>query len=278
MHDIIVLEDDSFAPPSFFALFHETTCLCLISQCLLYFVACNWLGCIGTAIMGSLFRSRYQQRHQLMPDNDCLCHCCCHPCALTQDSREIAIRASRGAGVSWGLTSFSQMNARMVFTLHTRISLLILLEMWVSYMVKRNKPPNCVKKGDHALVVVVFFFFSSPRYGRRLWLVCRLSKRCDRTMNGKPESRCNIHLFASFWELQRLEIKPTLPLPAVLFLMVFFLLPLAIRIGKKERIRTVQLLYRNTWALPRLRGHWQYLFFSFFPCSSTTKNNAEQND
>ncbi|XP_050231326.1 protein PLANT CADMIUM RESISTANCE 2-like [Mercurialis annua] len=61
---------------------------------LTWFTGCGW-------IYSCLYRSKLRQQYMLpeSPCNDCLVHCCCEPCALCQEYRELQ---SRGFDMSIG--------------------------------------------------------------------------------------------------------------------------------------------------------------------------------
>ncbi|KAK9833117.1 hypothetical protein WJX74_007900 [Apatococcus lobatus] len=61
--------------------------------CCLYF----WLSCCVCFIAGP-FREELRERHNLQerPCGDCCVHCCCSPCAVCQEAREIKYQRGHG--------------------------------------------------------------------------------------------------------------------------------------------------------------------------------------
>ena len=62
----------------------------------IYFLICWLSGC--ECILGMMRRGEIRRKYGLeeSPCNDCLVHCCCHPCAQCQESREMKFKLASG--------------------------------------------------------------------------------------------------------------------------------------------------------------------------------------
>lgn len=63
-----------------------------IDPCILYCLVLTFTGC--QCILGMMNRGDLRRKYNLrdVPCNDCCVHWCCHPCALSQEMRELNLR------------------------------------------------------------------------------------------------------------------------------------------------------------------------------------------
>ena len=77
----------------------------------LYLTVCCVTNC--QCILGMMRRGEIRRKYGLeeSPCNDCLVHCCCHPCAQCQESREMKLHLTSGFSAAQNVTKPVQAGA-----------------------------------------------------------------------------------------------------------------------------------------------------------------------